>query len=242
MRVSGYQTSDVMQRYEIKYVLSNEQVDFVKSEIKDYLKMDDYGLTTILSIYFDTPDYKLIRNSIQKPPFKEKIRMRSYRLNQSEEDPCFLEIKRKAKNVVYKRRIILDEDTVLKYFSGEIELHDNSQIAKEIKYIKQYYGTLLPAILIINDRIAYKNDNGSIRLTIDFNLKYRIDNLNLHTSVDGAPLLDDGKAIMEIKVFDALPIWLANILSKGKIYKCSFSKVGEAYKKELMKKLEEKRR
>ena len=111
----------------------------------------------------------------------------------------------------------------------------NNQIGKEITYFRDLYKTLKPACLIIYDRIAYLEKNGSLRLTIDMNPRYRVNNLNLNTSLDGIPLLDEGYAILEIKVEDSIPLWLCKILSNGKIYKSSFSKYGEAYKKEMDK-------
>ena len=94
--------------------------------------------------------------------------------------------------------------------------------------------------MIIYDRLAYYQDNSDLRITIDMNPRYRIDNLNLHTSMDGAPLLENGGAILEVKVQHSVPLWLSAILSEGKIYKSSFSKVGAAHKIEMKKKYQKK--
>ena len=72
------------------------------------------------------------------------------------------------------------------------------------------------------------------------NPRYRTDDLNLHTSMDGIPLLENGGAILEIKVQHSVPLWLSEILSKGNIYQTSFSKVGTAHKKEMQKRIKEK--
>lgn len=94
---------------------------------------------------------------------------------------------------------------------------------------------MIPSCLIIYDRVAYFEPGGDLRLTIDYNPRYRLDNLNLDTSMEGISLLNEGEAILEIKVQEAMPLWLSNILSKGKIYKNSFSKYGEAYKQQILK-------
>lgn len=225
----------VMKRSEYKYILTKDQLVLFKSMILEHMKVDQYGLTTISSIYYDTPDYRLIRNSIEKPIYKEKIRLRSYGLADSTKK-VFLELKRKSEGIVYKRRIALSEDSAIDFFNNNAPLGED-QIAKEITYFRDYYKKLIPQIIILYDRLAYKEiNNGDLRLTIDENPRYRTYKFNLHTSNEGVLLLDEGSAILEVKVQQEMPLWLTNILSKLKIYKTSFSKVGEAYKRILQKK------
>ena len=227
----------VMNRVEMKYVLTNEQLRYLKMAILSHLQVDKYGKTTIASLYYDTSDYRLVRNSIEKPKYKEKIRLRSYGMANSETN-VYLELKRKVCSLVYKRRIALKEKKADSLFNGG-DLGD-SQIAKEISYFSSYYQNLVPTFLIIYDRVAYFDPNSDLRLTIDENPRYRTNDLNLHTSMNGEPLLNDGGAILEIKVQGAMPLWLSELLSRKAIYQSSFSKVGEAYKKEILKSIERK--
>lgn len=228
----------VMKRYELKYVLTKEQVEMFKVEILKHMKLDKYGLTTISSIYYDTPTYTLINRSIEKPAYKEKIRLRSYGLAK-EDSPVFLEIKRKNEKIVYKRRIASTEKCVSKFFLEDEEF-DKKQISRELIAFKEKYQILEPKYLIIYDRMAYYQDDSDVRVTLDMNPRYRIDHLNLHTSLEGTPLLNEGEAILEIKVQHSIPLWLSEILTKEKIYLSSFSKVGTAHKKELQKMMNEK--
>lgn len=221
-----------MKRFEMKYILNKEQKEYIKEALKGHMEVDEYGLTSIASLYYDTPDYRLIRTSIEKPPFKEKIRLRSYGLAK-EDSKVFLELKRKTDKIVYKRRVVTTEDSVNRFFNYEGDITADGQIAREITYFRDYYDKLVPAILIIYDRVAYKELNGDLRLTIDDNPRYRTKVLNLHTSMDGESLLPPGGAILEIKVQQSMPLWLSEILSKGQIYKSSFSKVGEAHKRQI---------
>ncbi len=225
----------VMQRYEIKYLLKKEQVEFLVDNLKNYMEVDQYGMTSIASLYYDTPNHRLIRESIDGDNFKEKIRLRSYGLNKPGK-PVFLELKRKADGIVYKRRVETSIDDVDKFINYENDNLTDGQISKEIEYFRNYYKSLIPSCLIIYDRVAYFERNGDLRLTIDFNPRFRLDNLNLNTSMDGVSLLNDGEAILEIKVQEAIPLWLSSILDRGKIYKGSFSKYGEAYKKAIINK------
>ena len=219
-----------IKRYEIKYILTKEQIPFLMSALKGHMEVDQYGKTSIASIYLDTPDDRLVRTSLEKPEYKEKIRVRSYGLATPNQN-VFLELKRKSEGIVYKRRIQIPENHISDFLSGAEDEIRNDQISKEILYFKNFYHNLAPKILIIYDRVAYFSRDSDLRLTIDENPRYRLNDLNLHTSLDGEALLPDGGAILEIKAQDAIPLWLVAILSEGKIYQGSFSKVGEAYKK-----------
>ena len=226
----------VMQRFEIKYLLTPEQGKYFLDAIADYMILDNYGLTSILSLYYDTPDYYLIRSSIDAKDYKEKIRLRSYSLASST-SPVFLELKRKASGIVYKRRIksnISDVDDFFNY-RRNIESSEDPQIAKEINYFRDFYKNLSPAALIIYDRRAYYQKDGDLRLTIDACPRYRLENLDLVSSAEGDLILPKGWMILEVKVQQSIPIWLSRILSSGGIYKNSFSKYGEVYKQIISK-------
>ncbi|MCR5505868.1 MAG: polyphosphate polymerase domain-containing protein [Bacilli bacterium] len=230
----------VMKRIEVKYILSPEQTAYLKKALEGHMVVDEYGLTSIASLYYDTPDYRLIRTSIEKPLFKEKIRLRSYGLA-TDTSPVFLELKRKAYKIVYKRRVSSDIGKVNRFFEGQGEICADGQIAREIRYFRDYYKELVPACLIIYDRLAYKEQQGDLRLTIDACPRYRVTDLNLTTSMEGIPLLPEGYTILEIKVQEAMPLWLTEILDKGKIYKNSFSKYGAAYKQQVLKLAQERK-
>jgi len=222
----------VMKRYELKYLLSREQTEYLRKRLVGHMEVDKYGKTSIASLYYDTPSYQLIRTSVEKPPFKEKIRLRSYGIA-TEESPVYLELKRKAYGIVYKRRVETTIPLVHRFFAGDGDICSPGQINKEITTFRDYYKTLVPACLIIYDRVAYFEPGGDLRLTIDENPRYRTDDLTLTKSMEGKPLLDDGWTILEVKVQEAMPLWLTSILSEGKIYKGSFSKYGEAYRRQL---------
>ncbi|MBQ9415762.1 MAG: polyphosphate polymerase domain-containing protein [Clostridia bacterium] len=224
----------VMQRYELKYLLSGEQTEYLRNRLRGHMEVDQYGKTSIASLYYDTPTYRLIRTSLEKPLFKEKIRLRSYGIA-TDTSPVFLELKRKAYGIVYKRRVQTTIPLVEKFFSGDGDICDGGQINSEIKTFRDYYKTLVPACLIIYDRVAYFEPGGDLRLTIDENPRYRSEQLTLSHSMEGISLLPPGWTILEVKVQQAMPLWLTEILSAGNIRKGSFSKYGEAYRQQLRK-------
>ena len=223
----------VMKRYELKYLLDGAQTDFLVKSLEGHMKLDQYGRTSIASLYYDTPNYQLIRASVEKPPFKEKIRLRSYGLA-TRESPVYLELKRKAYGIVYKRRVQSTIPLVNKFFAGSGDICAPGQINREITYFRDYYKTLVPACLIIYDREAFFEPGGDLRLTIDHCPRYRTDHLDLTSSMDGLPLRPPGHTILEIKVQEAMPLWLTHILDEGQIYKNSFSKYGDAFRQQLL--------
>lgn len=224
----------VMMRYELKYLLNAAQTEYLVRQLEGHMCLDQYGRTSIASLYYDTPDYRLIRTSLEKPLFKEKIRLRSYGLA-TDSSPVFLELKRKACGVVYKRRVQSTIPLVDKFFAGSGDICAGGQINREITWFRDFYGSLVPSCLIIYDREAYYEPGGDLRLTIDYNPRYRVSDLNLSTSMDGTLLRPEGDTILEIKVQQAVPMWLSRILDQGHIYKNSFSKYGEAFRQQIVR-------
>ena len=226
---------NVMKRYEMKYIVDQDQAAYFLKALEGHMQADRFGKTSIASLYYDTPDRRLINASIEKPDFKEKIRLRSYGLA-ADDSPVFLELKRKAFDIVYKRRIQSVIPEVDRFFKGEDGIFGEGQISRELQYFKNLYRDLQPACLIIYDRTAYFEPDGDLRLTIDNSPRYRTDAMELTRSMDGQLLLPKGQSILEVKVQDAMPLWLSKILDDAHIRKSSFSKYGEAYQREMIKK------
>ena len=227
--------TQVFRRHELKYLISSEQKAFVLDKLSPYMTLDKYGKTTIRNIYFDTDSFLLIRRSIEKPIYKEKLRIRSYCRPLG--DSVFVELKKKYKGVVYKRRIRLPEVEALDWISGRREAPENSQISKEIDYFIKHYESLAPRVFLSYEREAYfENLGGDLRITFDENILARVSELSLDSEPGGIPLLDEKCVLMEIKCSSAMPLWLARALSEGEIRKSSYSKYGTAYKKIIYKK------
>lgn len=229
----------VFKRYELKYLLDKEQKTRVVEAIQKNMELDKYGKTTIRNIYFDTDDYRLIRRSIEKPLYKEKIRVRSYS-NKNENGIVFVELKKKYKKVVYKRRISMSEKEAMKWLNGEVELENPSQIEKEISYCLSYYKGLRPTLYLAYDREAYfSKDESDFRVTFDENVLCREQDFSLNSATKGIPILEKNQVLMEIKCSGGIPLWMTEILSREKLYKTSFSKYGTAYRTIIYPRLKE---
>lgn len=217
-------------RIEKKYVLTEKQKNLLFDKISDYIKEDKFHKSNIYNIYFDTKNNDLIINSIDKPLFKEKFRIRSYKIP-TLEDKVFFEIKSKYKGIVGKRRCVLKLKELYDYIENK-KFDESNQIMKEINYYYQLYN-LKPVIFIAYDRLSYcsKTDE-ALRITIDSNLRSRRYNLRLEQGDKGKKYFEDEKYIMEIKTIGSMPLWLVRTLSELKIYPTTFSKYGNIYKKE----------
>jgi hypothetical protein len=229
----------VFKRYELKYLLTVEQYTAFLKKAEEHIAADEYGETTIQSLYYDTGNFLLIRRSMEKPKYKEKLRLRSYGLA-NKDKKVFLELKKKYDGIVYKRRITLKEGEADDFLQGGA-YPSGGQIGKEIAYFRDFYGDLKARMLILYDRTAYAEEGSDLRITFDKNIRYRTERLTLHEGLDGIRLHPDGRVLMEIKTGMPYPLWLVRLLNEFKIYKISFSKYGEAYKNYLHTVAEERK-
>lgn len=222
-----YQTT--FQRYEIKYLLTEKEKKALRQAMEPYMQLDRYGRTTIRNIYFDTDTYRLIRRSLEKPAYKEKLRLRSYQAVSSA-DPVFVELKKKYKDVVYKRRLALQESQVMDSFSCGTPLPVHSQIADEIEYFRWYYKGLHPTVFLSYEREAFcSREGGEFRVTFDESIRYRQSDFSLGGDVYGTDLLEPGQTLMEIKTCGGMPLWMSHELNRLRVYRTSYSKYGSAY-------------
>ena len=214
-------------RVEQKYILDNNQYKKMQQLIDNYFLKDIYYESKISNIYFDNKNNDLLINSIEKPLFKKKIRVRSY----GEKDTMYFEIKEKYKGTVYKRRVKLSKQEFDNYLNDGI-IPSDKQIMKEIDYYVKYY-KLEPYMYLAYDRLSYYSiEDSEFRITFDRDLRYRYDNLSLDIDKDNMNYFKDKKYIMEVKSLNSLPLWFVKFLSENKIYPQSFSKIGSIYVKE----------
>lgn len=232
---------ETFKRYEMKYLLSETKYRKLRQCLHDKFSVDKYGKITICNIYFDTPSHQLIRTSLEKPLYKEKLRLRSYG-TPSQEDTVFVEIKKKYKGVVYKRREKMDLATAQNYLYEKEPLSKSTQITREIDWFMKSYQSLAPAMYISYNRIAmFGVENPELRITFDSNILWREEELRLSSGSWGNKILYDAQRLMEIKIPGAMPLWLAHILNELEIYPVSFSKYGRGYQNSLLMKNNEMR-
>ena len=217
------------ERVELKYLLNEVQYHSIIRNLEDIAHIDQYGETTIMNIYYDTDDFRMIRASIEKPVYKEKLRLRTYGVPTAQSN-SFVEIKKKYDGIVYKRRIAMPYDEATLFLKGNSEFDPDTQISREINYLNTSWGGLRPKMMIAYDRVAYVgNDAPDLRITFDRNIRSRTDNLDLKAGDSGKLLLPEGTYLLELKIAGAIPMNLARMFSEMGVYKSSFSKYGTAY-------------
>ena len=217
----------VFKRYEIKYLLTRSQQQALCRSLEPYMTADRFRHSSIRNIYYDTPDFRLIRQSLDRPVYKEKLRVRSYG-RAGAEDEVFVELKKKYDSVVYKRRLEMPQQQALEAMIGNAPMPD-SQIGREIHAALQFYQELIPRVFLSYERDAYRALDSDFRLTFDDCIRYRTEELTLNSEPWGHPLLDRDMVVMELKIPDSMPLWMGNLLSQLGIQKTSFSKYGTAY-------------
>lgn len=218
----------VFKRYEIKYLISRAQAEEIKALMSPYMMPDIYGRSTVRNVYYDTASHRLIRRSLERPVYKEKLRLRAY-CDITGSDSIFIEVKKKFQSVVYKRRLLLENDRAVDWMAGGVPVTD-SQIAREIEYFRSYYGPLLPSTYISYEREAFVGkEDDTLRMTFDENILARTDRLSLCDPPDGVPLLPEDCVLLEVKSIGSIPLWLTPYLTRERIYHQSFSKYGSAY-------------
>ena len=190
----------IFKRYEYKYPLTADQKKDLQAYMETYMKPDTFGRNIICNLYFDTPDYLLIRRSIEGKVYKEKIRLRTYGRAQDDSE-AFIELKKKYKKVVYKRRVRTEYADAVRYLCQGEDSIEHSQIRRELDYAMQMYQGIRPAVYLSYEREAfYGRDDHELRITFDQNILWRTTQLDLSAPVYGRPLLEKNQALMEIKV------------------------------------------
>lgn len=224
-------------RYEKKYVLTPAQYDAFMAVASEHLVPDAYFESRVCSVYYDSESFELIRNSIEAPVYKEKLRVRSYGVPE-DDGTVFVELKKKFKGVVYKRRVETTAKQAEAWLSGEAPAPVDSQITREIDWFLKM-NDVKPRAFICCDRTSWLDkDNEELRITFDRNIRWRDEALSLTEGDRGRILLEDGKVLMEIKIPGSAPLWLARLLSDEEIFPTTYSKYGTCYKNELLRREE----
>jgi hypothetical protein len=223
---------NLFERVEIKYLLNPSGLQWIRQGFYGRLRQDAYGESAVCSVYYDTADYRIIRQSLAKPAYKEKMRLRSYGTPQSG-DRVFLELKKKYRGVVTKRRAELTLKQVEPLLLAGVK-PDNDPVFEELLGFARFYQPS-PAAYISCLRTAFVSDEyPELRITLDRAVRGRKEMPDLRGGVWGAPLLPPDITLMEVKVPAAMPVWLCNLLSEGEIYPVSFSKYGAFYQSHIL--------
>ena len=233
------QITQVFRRTEIKYVITENQYQKLMDLVEPYLMKDKYFKGTNMSVYYDSDSRYLAIHSLEKPLYKEKIRLRSYEVP-TLDSTVFLEIKKKYKGIGSKRRIPVKLRDFYEYEkTGKLETN-NAYIKQELDECFKRYN-LKPIMFLAYDRTSYCDKaDPTFRVTFDRNVRSRNDNLKLEKGDYGQKFFKNGEIVMEVKALDKYPFWFVRALSRLKIYPASFSKYGRVTEKVIYNNVKEK--
>lgn len=231
------QAREIFQRYELKYLIPFDKYKAIAKALIDSGKMrydkfgDGYGRYNIVSLYFDSDDKKIYYETRNKLRFRQKLRLRVYD-NATINSPAFLEVKQKFNKVVNKRRTkikLADAYDYIKFGrNSENGLEEynpsNPQILEEVEAFRSLYD-LKPRLVVSYDRQAFHGiEDPDLRVTFDYNLTTRDDNLRIEDGPYGMYFVDPNLSVMEVKVSQSVPFWLARLLSEYECPRKSVSK------------------
>lgn len=242
---------DDFKRKEVKYRLTAAQAARMRTLLASRMQADAYGSTLITSMYYDTRERSMIARSLEKPLYKEKLRLRRYG-RRDDAAPVFVELKKKYKGIVYKRRVAVSAGAASLFMAGapyeraiaRWPLPDaalqataasakSCQIAAEIAACVQRTGPVMPSISIACERVAWAPlpdaaDAAGVRVTFDSRIRYR-DLFQPQPQRVSVPIIGAGEELMEVKVPGAYPLWLAEAIDAIGAKPTSYSKYGQAY-------------
>lgn len=218
----------VFQRKEIKYLISEDTLSALMPVLQQHMVPDFFPHSKIGNLYYDTSDFRMIRRSLEKPMYKEKLRLRCYG-TAGEDTPVFPEVKKKVRGIVYKRRSSLPYHQAMEILSGSSPM-PQGQFYQELSWMLQSYPALAPRMYLYYERDSWAEPGeAGLRLTLDRSILWQTQVFDLCQKPWGNPLLPTGQVLMEVKVAGSAPLWLTGALSRLGIFPVSFSKYGHAY-------------
>jgi len=237
---------DIFRRREKKYLITSEQGAALQKLVSRYTVIDQHGEYLIRDLYYDTANWDIIGKSIQRPSYKEKLRLRLYG-QYNNESQGFLEMKRKYESIVYKRRIAFPLSELKNRCVREIVSEVDSQISREISYFLKV-NPVSEKIYIAYKRTAYTGvEDEGLRITFDRDLVFHLCSLNGNylseyndcqiggRQIEDCQIIEQNQILMEIKTSGAIPLWLTGALSENNIFPISFSKFGVCYARYISK-------
>ena len=217
----------IFKRFEEKFLITNEQAARIEAVLSDRMTPGQFHNYWVQNLYFDTDNWDVIQTSMQKPYYKEKMRLRCYGALEAS-DSVFLELKKKCAGITYKRRALLPMQALSQPLE-EVLTEESSQIARELEFYLQSTA-VTPKMFVAYRRRAYAGkEDAELRVTFDSGIRYRLDPLHFHQPEEGRLVLSEDYQLMEIKTLTSIPLWFARLCSENGVFAGSYSKYAACY-------------
>ena len=229
-------------RHELKYRLTESRAQAVAQFVKQYLPLDRYcklrrgGDYPIVSLYLDSENLHLCKESIDGRQNRFKLRIRSY--TDEPDYPCFFEIKRRINTVIMKSRARLMHSDIEHVLAGlPIGPRNYNVDMKTLNQLQLYMASIQagPTVLIRYLRQAFEGDlDNRVRVTFDRELCYKVTD-KPKVTLGGSgwqrnPATKNGGVILEIKFTGNYPLWLSRMAKYFDLKARSMSKYATSIK------------
>ena len=209
-------------RKELKYKITNNDLYLLNINLKNITKKDSNcngDFYTISSLYFDNykkTSYNQVKNGISE---RWKYRIRFYNYDDSY---IVLEKKHKINGLTNKKSVRITREILYNILKNNIRIEEtNDKLLNEF-IIKIKTELLKPVILIEYDRIPYVYKLGTVRITLDYNIRYTNNYSELFNKNKKVYYLND--KILEIKYNELIPDFIRYRLELNHLEQISFSK------------------
>ncbi len=225
-------------RFELKYVLSLEQVKALKEDLKQHVEPDkNWGWEAYMlaSLYYDTEDYRFYWEKIEGLKFRRKLRIRRYVTDEplTDNSIVYVEIKQRVDRVTQKRRVpikykealeLIHEEKIPKWYSPQ----DNEVMNEILNLLKTY--ELKPSAITTYKREAFfwKEADRGLRITFDTEVGFKQKDLDLANPHMEWYMVPPKFCILEIKANEKIPYWVTELVANHGIKLVRVSKYCQA--------------
>jgi hypothetical protein len=226
----------------MKYVISESRAAAITQFVEPYLEPDRYcrsqpgGCYPIVSLYLDSDNLQLCRESLGGLLKRFKLRIRSY--TDDSDYPRFFEIKRRANTAIIKSRAVVSPHDVAALLSGRFvpPMRNNKIETDVLKQFQLYMKSVGagPKVLVRYMRQAYEGvGENRVRVTFDRQLSYKVCNEPAISLNGGGWQHNLSGVILEIKFTGRYPAWLGQMARYFNLQQQSMSKYVTSMKKAL---------
>ena len=231
------------QRFELKYLISEETALRVREFVQCYLDFDEYSVGkpnysyAVHSVYLDTDDLKTYWDTINGDKNRFKLRMRFYSAHP--DTPIFFEMKRRMNNCMLKQRGAVQQRYISTLLSGQLPQRDylvsnNPNHFAALQNICRLINQLnaKPKIHIAYEREAYVNEDDTVRLTMDREVRAEPNlDMTITTHMERPHRSFSPDVILELKFTNRFPDWFGYLVRVFNVMQCGAAKYVESIQK-----------
>lgn len=225
------------QRFELKYIISEDVALAVRNFVASYLELDEFGATLpnlsypVHSLYLDSPDMKLYKATINGDKNRFKLRLRFY--ENRPDAPVFFEIKRRMNNTISKQRGGVRRLAVDSLLAGQFPSPDHliSKEPKQLVALQNFCRLMTNLDARPKAHVAYYREawisttDNSVRVTMDREVRCDAEpSARLETSMVRPVLVFGNKVVLELKFTNRFPDWFKELVRVFGLMQCGAAK------------------